>query len=116
MNIAIVGSRNFTDYDYMKSSFKEQLGSDIETNEIVIVSGGARGADTLAEQLAKEFGFETMVFPAEWNKYGKGAGFLRNSTIVNNADMVLAFPIGKSSGTWDTIKKGQRKGIPVHIF
>jgi hypothetical protein len=116
MNIAIVGSRNFNNYDYMKSSFLEQVGSDLNNTEIIIVSGGAKGADALAEKIAKDFSLETMIFPAEWKKFGKSAGFIRNTTIVENADMILAFPIGESRGTWDTIRKGQAKGIPVHIF
>lgn len=113
MNIAIVGSRDFNNYEYMKEKFlliKEDINE-----KIIIVSGGARGADSLAEKLAKELGFETIIFPANW-KLGKGAGFIRNTTIVNNADIILAFPIGSSKGTYDTIKKGHQKGIPVYIY
>ena len=113
MRIAIVGSREFDDYEYMKEKFFETT-KDIKVS--VIVSGGARGADTLAEKLADEILSEKAIFPANWKAYGKSAGFIRNGEIVNNSDMIIAFPIGKSSGTWDTIRKGQNKGIPVHIF
>jgi len=113
MRIAIVGSREFTDYEFMKEKFFE-VTKDLKVS--VIVSGGARGADTLAERLADEILAEKAIFPANWKAFGKGSGFIRNSEIVNNSDIILAFPIGKSSGTWDTIRKGQNKGIPVFVY
>ena len=117
MNIAIVGSRNFTNYNYMKNSFLKKLENYLYNTEITIVSGGAPGADTLAEKIAEEFNLgKPVVFPAEWKKFGKGAGLIRNTKIVENTDMMLAFPLAESKGTWDAIRKGKNKGIPVHIF
>ncbi|KKL45313.1 hypothetical protein LCGC14_2356910, partial [marine sediment metagenome] len=53
------------------------------------------------------------VYRAEWDKYGKSAGFLRNQTIIDNCDMVVAFWDGKSKGTADTINKAKRSKKPI---
>lgn len=110
MKLAIIGSREFNDYSLMKEKFLELRNIDC------IISGGARGADTLAEQIAKEFNLELKVFPAEWNKFGKSAGIIRNTIIAENSDIILAFPIGKSIGTWDTIKKARNLNKKVYIY
>ena len=92
MRVAVIGSRDFSDYELLKKTLSK---FDIS----VIVSGGARGADSLAERYAEEFNIDLDVYPAEWDKYGKRAGFLRNQTIWDNSDMGIAFWDGKSSGT-----------------
>jgi len=110
MKLAIVGSRNFTDYKRLSrivDKVKEQI--------TLIVSGGARGADTLAERYAKERAIPYLIFPANWDEYGKQAGMLRNQEIVNNADGMIAFLAPESRGTRDSIKRAQIKGIPTHI-
>lgn len=112
MKLAIVGSREFNDYSLMKEKYLE-VSKDYDID--CIVSGGARGADSLAEQIAKDFDLELKVFPAEWNKFGRGAGMMRNTTIVENSDIILAFPIGKSVGTWDTIRKAKNSNKKVFI-
>ncbi len=110
MKLAIVGSRNFTDY----KRFSQIIGK-IKGQITLIVSGGARGADTLAERYAKEKAIPYLIFPANWDKYGKQAGPLRNQDIVDNADTMVAFLAPESRGTKDSIKKAQAKRIPVHI-
>ena len=84
---------------------------------MTLVSGGARGVDKMAERAASEFGVPIEVYPANWKRHGKRAGFLRNQTIVDRADELLAF-FGKARtpGTSDTIRRAVAKGIPVHIF
>ena len=74
--LLIAGSRTFNDYSYLKERCDYMLQN--QNRKIVIVSGGAKGADSLAEQYAKEKGYELVVMPAEWDKYGKSAGFRRN--------------------------------------
>ena len=91
--------------DYVKS-----LPSDT-----VIVSGGARGVDTVAETAAKACGLEIQIFPALWGTYGKRAGFLRNRQIVEAADRVVAFWDGLSPGTLSTIKLAQDTKKPVEV-
>lgn len=113
IRLAIVGSRGFQDYRYLK-----QCLSTIENNyEIVeIVSGGARGADTLGERYAHEKGIPTNIFPADWDRYGRSAGFRRNITIVENADAVAAFWDGQSRGTASTIDLARKAGKQLYIF
>ena len=100
--VAIVGSRNFTNYEFLKNTiieWKEENNIDIGT----IVSGGAKGADTLSEQFAKEHGYKILIFKPDWNTYGKAAGPIRNTTKT-------------SVGTYDSIRKAKQKGIPVFIY
>lgn len=96
MKLAVVGSRTFNDYKILK----EKLNQIHERVPItLIISGGARGADSLAEQWAKENKIETLIFYPDWNKYGKKAGYLRNEQIIQACDAVVAFWDGKSKGT-----------------
>lgn len=100
IRLAIVGGRDFSDYNLMKERLAEVAN---EYQVVCVVSGGARGADSLGERWAKENGISTMIFPADWDRYGKSAGFRRNKDIVANADLVAAFWDGKSHGTKNTI-------------
>jgi len=92
MKIAVVGSRKFNDYDFLKEKLNEYQID-------VIVSGGAMGADLLAERYARENQIETLIFPAEWDIHGRSAGPIRNKLIVENCDYLIAFWNGKSRGT-----------------
>lgn len=91
-NVIICGSREFTDYNLLKEKCDLFLSNRIEKGEnIVIISGGARGADSLAERYAKEKGFELKVVPAQWDKYGKRAGYLRNNRMAEIGNACIAF-------------------------
>lgn len=96
MKLAIVGSRTFDDYGMLIKFIRENYDIDSITH---IISGGARGADTLGERFADEFNKEKTIFPAEWKKYGKKAGFLRNVDIIKNCDECVCFWDGESHGT-----------------
>lgn len=107
--IAIIGSRDFNNYNYVESKVKELMPK--EDLEFIIVSGGARGVDTLAEQFANKYGYKKEIYRAKWHSHGKCAGYLRNHDIVRHADMVIAFWNGISKGTKHTIniaKNGER--------
>jgi nucleoside 2-deoxyribosyltransferase len=82
----------------------------------VVVSGGARGVDLEAEGAARARGLAVQIFPADWDKYGKRAGFLRNQQIVDAADTVVAFHDGVSRGTLHTIGLAKAAGKPVRII
>ena len=112
MKLAIVGGRTFKNYSLLCQKVKEFCGD--QTPEL-IVSGGARGADTLGEKYAKDNDIKTLIFKPDWSR-GKRSGLVRNSDIVNAATHVIAFVVPESRGTWDTIKKAYRKGIPVKII
>lgn len=114
MKIAVVGSRNFIDYSLLETTLTKLIES--HSGELIgIVSGGARGADTLAEIFARKKGYQLTVFYPEWDKYGSKAGFMRNKLIVDASDVLVAFWDGISRGTKSSIDLANDKGIPVHI-
>jgi hypothetical protein len=110
MRIGIIGSRGFNNYTLVKDVMSEYIN-----NVDVIVSGGAKGADTLGEIWAKEFNKETLIFLPDWNKYGKRAGFIRNQDIVKNSDLIIAFWDGHSKGTKSSIDLCSKFNIPIKI-
>ena len=114
MRIAVIGSRNFNDYEYFKIEFKIFL-EELSIKEYKIISVGAKGADAFGAKYAKENNKEIVEFLPDWEKYGKKAGFLRNNTIWNNAEIGIAFWDGKSTGTAHSfeISKKQNKILKV---
>ncbi len=111
--VAVVGGREFTNRKtmfYVLDKYNENFGIKC------IVSGGARGADTLAEVYAFERQIPLVIYNAEWDKYGKKAGFIRNVTIAENCDVVIAFPTKESKGTWHTITIAKKMNKPVYVF
>lgn len=100
MKAAIIGSRSFNNYDLVLETLLEY-----ENIITLIVSGGAKGADTLGERWAKEKNKEVLIFYPEWDKYGKSAGFRRNKDIIENSDIVFAF--------WDGVSKGTKSSIDL---
>jgi len=107
MTLLIVGSRSFTNYALMVETIYSQYSID-EIDHII--SGGADGADALAERFAIEHGISFTEYPAKWRTFGKRAGILRNINMVNEADKVIAFWDGKSAGTQFTIRYSKEKG------
>lgn len=80
-----------------------------------IVSGGARGVDTLAEEIAKGLGYKFTLFPAEWDEYGKSAGHIRNQQMAEYGDFLATVWDGKSKGTQSMIQRMVRQNKPVYI-
>ena len=111
MRLAVFGSRGFIDYERLCLGIAN-LGDTIEC----IVSGGARGADTLAARFAKENGIKLFEFLPDYEKYGRSAPIVRNRSIVDNADCVLAFWDGKSHGTKFVIEECKKRRVPVQVF
>lgn len=117
MNLAIVGCRDYDDETFIYESIDKFLKENsVVKNELAIVSGGARGVDTIAEEYADKNNIQKIIFPAEWSTYGKQAGFIRNYKIVDHADHVLAFWNGVSKGTNHTIELAKHKGIPINVI
>jgi len=137
MKIAIVGSRDFSDYQLLKQTVSDyiyKMGSkedcfaknciECDCNKIpfycedgiTIISGGARGADSLAEKFADDFGMQMLIFLANWNLYGKSAGMIRNNDIIKNADVVFAFWDGQSRGTANSIKLAKEQNKKLYII
>ena len=113
MKLAIVGSRDFNDYQLMSEFILSKFDlPDIDT----IVSGGAKGADALAERFAQEYKLTLIVKDAEWEKYGRAAGPIRNKLIIEEADAVVAFPSIQSKGTLNSIKFARKMCRKVEIL
>lgn len=116
MKIAIVGSREFNDYELLSSTVNAFIKAQNILDKPVIISGGANGADKLAEQYAKENHFGLTIFPAEWDKYGKSAGYKRNVQIIDECDVCFAFWNGTSKGTKMDIDLCHQKHKPCFVI
>ena len=114
MIAAIVGSRDFNDYDKLcKFIYKTCIDENYSIREIV--SGGARGADKLGEQFAKNYNLLLKVYEADWQKYGRRAGFVRNVDIIKYCDICFAFWDGESHGKKHMIDIAEEKGLDKRV-
>lgn len=113
--VIIAGSRGFSNYKLLREKCNEYLREKRKEYNIIIISGGARGADTLGEKYAQDEGFSLEVFPANWNKFGKSAGFRRNEQMGEVADALIAFWDGKSHGTKHMIEIMENKKLLVRV-
>jgi len=114
MKVIIAGGRDFTDYKYLCQVCDYMLQNQ-NSAEIEIVSGTARGADKLGEQYAKEKGYKIAYFPADWDAFGKSAGYRRNVEMAEYGDVLIAFWDEKSTGTKHMIDIARDKGMRVKI-
>ena len=111
MRVIIAGSRSWTDWDIMKSSLDRMKEKITE-----VVSGTARGADEMGEWWAQENNIPIKRFPADWSRYGKAAGFIRNEEMAKYADALVAFRVGHTKGTSNMIKLAYKYGLRVEVF
>lgn len=113
--VVICGSREFNDYEFLKEHCDNILVSKRETHNIVIISGAARGADALGERYAEENGFKLIRIPADWDRFGKRAGFLRNKKMADLANGCIGFIVKdvKCSGTEMMLRISQEKNLKV---
>ncbi len=115
MKLGVVGSRNFSNYLLLKEEIEKLPEFSLITE---IVSGGAKGADKLGVDFAKDNKIPFREFIPKWRINGvfdRKAGFKRNTLIIENSDIVIAFWDGKSSGTKDSITKAKQFNKKVHI-
>ena len=114
MKIGIVGSRRRNEYSDYQAVEKALIGLIKERGGegVTLVSGGCpKGGDRFAEQLAKKYNLTIILHRAEWDKYGKGAGFIRNTYIAEDSDVLIACVASdRKGGTEDTIKKYLKLG------
>lgn len=114
--VIIAGTRYFNDYSLLKETSDRLLADKITVGySIVIVSGGCAGADLLGERYAKENGYSIDRYPAEWQKYGRKAGIMRNAVMADNADALIAYWDGISRGTKNMIDEARKKGLAVRV-
>ena len=117
--ILVCGGRHFESYGLLKvvlGKLIEKFYIDISTSEII--SGHCQGADMLGEKYAEEYGISVKCFPADWKKYKRKAGPIRNKQMIdyiNNFEnkLVVAFTTADTVGTRNTIKLAQKNNIPV---
>lgn len=122
--IIINGSRDFNNYTYLRLMLKEYIMTNQINPELIeIISGGAKGADTLAIKFAKEYNLNYKVMNADWNKYGKRAGIIRNAEMLtyaisnpNDIVILISFWNGTSKGTKHMIDISNDKGIIVKVM
>lgn len=122
IRIIVAGSRSFNDYELMRTALMNYFFGIKLTKEdcVTIISGGAKGADLLGEEFAKNNHFNLCRFPADWDKHGKSAGIIRNCEMAKYAKegmgVLFAFWDGKSRGTNHMITYAEKIGLEVHIF
>ena len=108
MKVAVIGSRSFGDWQLLRSALeKYEIGE--------VISGGARGADSMAAQWAKEKGIPIKEFLPDYKKFGRAAPIRRNDLIVDACEMLVAFWDGESRGTKYTFDLALKKGKSVEV-
>lgn len=111
MKLAIIGSREFNNYELLCKTLDEY-----KSRVSLVVSGGAKGADILGEKWANENNIPTLIFIPDWDKFGKRAGFIRNEDIIKNCDGCVAFWNGISSGTKNSLSLCKKYNKPYKII
>ena len=114
LKIAVIGDNDFNNYCQMKSTLDAFI--DIHPDKTIsIVSGGDKGAHLLAKKYADEKTLKFDCYPADTDRYGKVAGFIRNKDLVGASDRVIAFWGGRTSETKNAIEEADRMDIPSYI-
>ena len=110
--VIIAGSRTFCDYDLLRQKCDYFFSEKKPTS---ILCGLAAGADQLGKMYADERGIRVTYYPANWDYYGKRAGYIRNEEMAANAEALVAFWDGKSKGTKHMIDTAREKGLAVRV-
>ncbi len=114
--LIVAGGRDFNDAALLERVLIAMADVELADKAISIVSGMARGADALGYAFAKANGITCYPFAADWYKYGKSAGFVRNAAMADVADGLLAFHDGVSKGTAHMINTMRSMGKPVTVI
>ena len=114
--VIIAGSREFSNYELLEEACDHILENKIKDGyKITVLSGHARGADLLGERYATKKGFEIKTFPADWDRYGRKAGFKRNEKMAELGNALIAFFAdgADSKGTKHMVKTAREKNLIV---
>lgn len=112
IKIIVAGSRDFSNYSLLKDKLdraKEHFGI------FEVVSGTANGADSLGERYAEENNLPIKRFPADWDQYGKSAGYIRNEEMAEYSDGCIVFWDGESKGTKHMIDLAKKYNIKLSV-
>lgn len=110
MKIAVIGSRGFNNVKLLEEkldTFKYQI--------VELISGGAQGADTLAEAWALANNVPVKLYKPDWKRFGRAAGIKRNKQIIESCNYCIAFWDGKSKGTASSLKFCEKLNKPFEI-
>jgi len=114
MRVLCCGDRNWSSYEIIRRELKKF------NDDTVIIEGCANGADKISGFISSRFGYKVLEFHADWKKYGRAAGPIRNKQMLDEGkpDLVLAFhtDIEKSRGTKNMIKQSKKRGIKVILI
>ena len=120
MRVLVCGDRNYADKDYLFRVLFRLNEANPDDEIDTIIEGEAKGADTLGREWGEQFGCTVLKFPADWDKYGKGAGHIRNKQMLDEGkpDVIMAFhnDLSKSKGTLNMICQANKAGIPVYLY
>lgn len=119
MRILVCGGRDYTEYEKLKRKLYPYVDeAQASKKEVVFIQGEAKGADFLCklfvlDELAYHTGVKIKSYPADWKKYGKAAGGIRNQQMLDEGkpDLVVAFPGG--TGTADMVRRAKKAGVEV---
>ena len=109
--VIIFGGRDFTDEDVMATCINQVID-----DPFILICGEARGADRTAKELLEYNNYEIESYPADWDTYGKRAGFIRNEQMGDIADMAIGFWDGQSKGTKHMYNYMRKLNKPVWVF
>jgi hypothetical protein len=119
--ILVCGSRDWDDPAPVAHALCGYLYYDAEySGELVVIQGGAKGADELALKWAQGNECAWLTYPADWKKHGKAAGPIRNQQMLDEGkpDVVWAFvtrPLEESRGTADMVRRATAAGVPTYV-
>lgn len=113
--VIVAGSRTICNQTFVFNHLDRLLVNKQKYDRLQIVSGTARGVDKIGEAFAQARGYECVRFPADWEKYGKRAGYLRNQQMAEYADALVAFWDGKSPGTKHMIEIAKKYHLAVRV-
>lgn len=116
MRILVCGGRNFMNQELVDRILFEVTQLDNQYTMGTIIHGNARGADTFGALWGYRMGWKVEPYGAEWRKYGKAAGPIRNKQMLDEGkpDLVIAFPGGK--GTANMVQLAHKAGVPVRVI
>jgi hypothetical protein len=121
MKILITGDRNWTDRATMRRVLEkfDTTFKNFDIDQIKFIHGGASGADSMGGLIARELGWNVTIYPADWKKYGRGAGPIRNGLMLDEEpDFVIAFhnDLENSKGTKHCVTEARKRGLFVLHF
>lgn len=110
--VIVAGSRSFDNFELLQRKLDFFLG---KLENVEVVSGGARGADQMGELWAEDHSVPVKLFPADWKKHGKSAGYRRNEEMARYATHLVAFWDGKSRGTKHMVEVARHLGLKTRV-